>query len=73
MATTSINYQYKVGGARTEHSPDKKDLGVLVDGKLDMSQQHGLAAQKNNHVLGCFQSSVASRAREGILPFSCVL
>jgi len=35
---------------------------------LDMSQHCALAAQRANHILGCIQSSVASRVREGICP-----
>ena len=42
---------------------------MLVDEKLNMTHQCALAAQKANCILGCIQSSVASRAREGILPF----
>ena len=64
----NIHYQYKLQDERIEHSPAKKDLGVLVDGKLDMSQQCALTAQKVNHILGCVKRITASRVREGIRP-----
>ena len=64
------NPQHKprLGEEWMESSPQEKDLGVLVGGKLPVSQQRALAAQKATCVLGCTQSSVGSRARGGFSP-----
>ena len=45
----------------------EKDLGILVDGKLDMSQQCDLTAQKANCILAASKEERTSRSREVIL------
>jgi len=60
-------HQYRLRVALLESSSVEKDLGVLVDDRLTMSQQCALIAKKANGILGCFRRSVASRSREVLL------
>ncbi|GAB0182594.1 mitochondrial enolase superfamily member 1 [Grus japonensis] len=66
-------HQYRLGVDLLGSSSAEKDLGVLVDNKVSMSQQCALEAKKANGILGCIQKSVASRWREVILPLYSAL
>ena len=61
-------HQYRLGADWLGSSSAERDLGVLVDNELTMSQQCALAAKKVNGILGCIKKSVASRSREVLLP-----
>ena len=68
MGRSNPQHKHRLGEEWTESSPKEKHVGVLVDGKLTVSQPRALTAQKATRVLGCTQSSVGSRARGGLSP-----
>ena len=53
-------YQYRLGDDLLRRSSAEKDVGVLVNNRLAMSQQCALLARKANGILGCIKKSMAS-------------
>lgn len=55
-----------------KHVFEEKALVVLVDSKLNKSQQGTLAMKQTNSILGCMSCSIASGSRQGMLPLCTV-
>lgn len=66
-------WEYWLGAEWWGSSSAEKGLGVLVDSRLDMKQQCGLAAKKAHSIISCIRSSIGIRWREVIIGLDLVL
>jgi len=72
LGQNNPRYVYRLG-EELEGSLVEKDLGILVDEKLNMSQQCALATWKTNGILGFIRRRVTSRDREVIVTLCSAL
>ena len=65
--------QHRLGSTWLGSSSVERDLGVLVDNKLNMSEQCAAVAKKANRMLGCINKGITSRDKEVIIPLYSAL
>lgn len=64
LGRTSPRHEYRLGAYLLESSSVERDLRVMVDNKLTVSQQCALVARKVNGILTCIKKSMDSMSRK---------
>lgn len=53
-------HKYRLGKEVIERKSEEKNLGVLANGKINMTWQCAFAVQKDNCILGCIKRNLAA-------------
>ena len=68
LGSNNLHASYVLEDITLGESLIEKDLGVLVDGRLNYSIQCQSAASKATRILSCIKRGMDSRGRDVILP-----
>ncbi|KAK4811191.1 hypothetical protein QYF61_019822 [Mycteria americana] len=73
LGQSNVRHKYRLGEEWLGSSPAERHLGVLVDSRLNRSQQCVLAVKRANRILGCIKHSITSWSKEVIIPLYLAL
>ena len=62
-----------MGDTWLSNTTNEKDLGTVVDHKLNMSQQCDAAAKKANAILECINGRITSKSHQVLVPLYSAL
>ncbi|GAB0188829.1 mitochondrial enolase superfamily member 1 [Grus japonensis] len=65
--------QHRLGSTQLGGSSVERYLSVLVDNKLNMSEQCAAAAKQANRMLGCINKGITSKGKKSHYPAQCLL
>jgi len=65
--------QHRLGPTRLGSSSAERDLGVLVDNRLNMSEERAAAAKQAKRMLACINKGITNRDKEVIIPLYSAL
>ena len=68
LGFNNMRYQYNINGNIVETVAEEKDLGIIIDEKLNFHKHILKASKKANSILGCIRRAIKYKDREMILP-----